>query len=276
MENIKQLYPDYVPELPLKGTYLAHDLRQFGIRNGRPYIYSNYITSVDGRIAIPREDGSGMTVPKDTANERDWRLFQELAVQADLIISSGRYLRDWAEGRAQEILRVDDPQFEDLRQWRLDRGLSPQPDIAIISGSLRFPIPDVLTTGGRKVIVFTTASADPDRIQEIEDRAGRVIVAGEKGVEGAEMARHMAELGYESVFNSTGPKVLHLLLVGRALDRLYVSFANRLLGGQPFSSIVEGPLLTPAVDLNTNTIYFDEFGLEGLGQMFVSYDTLLP
>ena len=74
----------------------------------------------------------------------------------------------------------------------------------------------------------------------------------------------------------TGPKVLHLLLVGRALDRLYVSFANRLLGGQPFSSIVEGPLLTPAVDLNTNTIYFDEFGLEGLGQMFVSYDTLLP
>jgi riboflavin biosynthesis pyrimidine reductase len=276
MENIKQLYPDYVPELPLKGTYLAHDLRQFGIRNGRPYIYSNYITSVDGRIAIPREDGSGMTVPKDTANERDWRLFQELAVQADLIISSGRYLRDWAEGRAQEILRVDDPQFSDLRQWRLDRGLSPQPDIAIISGSLRFPIPDVLTTGGRKVIVFTTASADPDRIQEIEDRAGRVIVAGEKGVEGAEMARHMAELGYESVFNSTGPKVLHLLLVGRALDRLYVSFANRLLGGQPFSSIVEGPLLTPAVDLNTNTIYFDEFGLEGLGQMFVSYDTLLP
>ena len=276
MENIKQLYPDYVPELPLKGTYLAHELRQFGIRNGRPYIYSNYITSVDGRIAIPREDGSGMTVPKDTANERDWRLFQELAVQADLIISSGRYLRDWAEGRAQEILRVDDPQFADLRQWRLDRGLSPQPDIAIISGSLRFPIPDVLTTGGRKVIVFTTASADPDRIQEIEDRAGRVIVAGEKGVEGAEMARHMAELGYESVFNSTGPKVLHLLLVGRALDRLYVSFANRLLGGQPFSSIVEGPLLTPAVDLNTNTIYFDEFGLEGLGQMFVSYDTLLP
>jgi len=275
MENIKQLYPKYVSDLPLKGAYLDHDLRQYGIRSGRPYIYSNYVTSVDGRIAIPREDGSGMTVPKKTANDRDWRLFQELAVQADLIISSGRYLRDWAEGRAQEILRVDDPQFADLRQWRLDRGLSPQPDIAIISGSLHFPIPDVLTSGGRKVIVFTTASADPERIQEIEERAGRVIVAGEEGVDGAEMVRHMAELGYESVFNSTGPKVLHLLLVGRALDRLYVTFANRLLGGQPFSSIVEGPLLTPAVDLNTNTIYFDEFGLEGLGQMFVSYDTVL-
>jgi riboflavin biosynthesis pyrimidine reductase len=275
LATIKQLYPQQAGELPLEGAYLAHDLRQFGIRNGRPYIYSNYITSVDGRIAIPREDGSGMTVPKDTANERDWRLFQELAVQADLIISSGRYLRDWAEGRAQEILRVDDPQFADLRQWRLERGLSPQPDIAIISGSLRFPIPEVLTAGGRKVIVFTTASADPGRIQVIEENAGQVIVAGEKGVEGADMARHMANLGYQSVFNSTGPKVLHLLLAGRALDRLYVTYANRLLGGQPFSSIVEGPLLTPAIDLSTNAIYYDEFGLGGLGQMFVSYDTLL-
>jgi riboflavin biosynthesis pyrimidine reductase len=275
METIKQLYPQQISELPLRGAYLAHDLRQFGIRNGRPYIYSNYITSVDGRIAVPREDGSGMTVPKDTANERDWRLFQELAVQADLIISSGRYLRDWAEGRAQEILRVDDPQFADLRQWRLERGLSPQPDIAIISGSLRFPIPEMLSAGGRKVIVFTAASADPERIQVIEESAGQVIVAGEKGVEGADMVRHMADMGYQSVFNSTGPKVLHLLLAGRAFDRLYVTFANRLLGGQPFSSIVEGPLLSPAVDLRTNAIYFDESGLNGLGQMFVSYDTLL-
>lgn len=30
-----------------------------------------------------------MMVPKNTANERDWRLYQELAAQADLIISSG-------------------------------------------------------------------------------------------------------------------------------------------------------------------------------------------
>ena len=50
----------------------------------------------------------GMTVPKATSNERDWRLFQELAVQADIIISSGRYLRDYAEGQTQEILSVYD------------------------------------------------------------------------------------------------------------------------------------------------------------------------
>lgn len=272
MNQVTQLYPFPAREMPLDGAYLAHDLRQYGVHDGRPFIYTNYIASIDGRIAIPREDGSGMTVPKTTANDRDWRLFQELAAQSDLVISSGRYLRDWAEGRAQEILRVDEPEFADLRQWRVDKGLAPHPDIAIISGSLRFPIPDLLTAGGRKVIVFTTATADSERVQEIEDRAGKVIIAGEESVSGAQIARHMAELGYQSVFNSTGPKVLHLLLAGKVLDRLYVTFANKLLGGQPFSSIVEGPILSPAYDLKLNTLYLDPYALDGLGQLYVSYD----
>ena len=272
MNNLHQLYPPPLKELPLEGTYLAHNLRQYGIRDGRPYIYSNYITSVDGRIAIPREDGSGMTVPESTKNERDWRLFQELAAQADLVISSGRYLRDWAEGRAQEILRVDDPQFADLRQWRKDQGLSPYPDIAIISGSLEFPIPDILTTGNRKVIIFTTTAADSKRIEEIEDQAVQVIIAGDQRVQGAAIARYMADLGYQSVFNSTGPKVLHMLLEDNVLDRLYVTYANKLLGGKPFSSIVEGSLLKPAVPLRINSICLDEFALDGMGQLLLSYD----
>lgn len=276
MSQLLQLFPLPVRDLPLTGAYLAHNLRQYGLQNGRPYIYSNYIASVDGRIAIPREDGSGMIVPQNIANERDWRLFQELAAQADLVISSGRYLRDWAEGRAQEILRVDDPRFADLRDWRLQNGLPPQPDIAIISGSLSFPIPEILTAGSRKVIVFTTAQADPARIKEIEEHAGQVIVAGEQSVSGTEIARHMAELGYQTVFNSTGPKVLHLLLAANALDRLYLTYANRLLAGQPFSSIVEGATLNPAADLRFNTIYLDQFALDGLGQLFLSYDMNLP
>jgi riboflavin biosynthesis pyrimidine reductase len=247
-------------------------LRQYGTLDGKPYIYSNYVASVDGRIAIPREDGSGMTVPKATANDRDWRLFQELAAQSDLIISSGRYLRDWAEGRAQEILRIDDPRFADLREWRKERGLSHYPDIAIISGSLRFPVPDILSAGDRKVLVFTTDDADSERIAQIKSRAVQVIRCGQNGVDGYEMARNMAALGYQSVFNSTGPKVQHLLLEGKVLDRLYLTYANKLLGGDPYSSIVEGPLLTPETNLHINTIYYDSFALDGLGQLFLSYD----
>jgi riboflavin biosynthesis pyrimidine reductase len=272
LDNLIHLWPLPASERPLQGTYLAHDIRQYAAESGKPFVYSNFVTSVDGRIAIPRAGDDGMTVPKDTANERDWRLFQELAAQADIIISSGRYLRDWAAGRAQEILRVDDPRFADLRTWRAERGLKPLPDIAIISRSLDFPIPDVLTAGGRQVVVVTVAGQDAARVDEIEAKAGRVIIAGQKGVDGAEMVRQMAEMGYQTVYSASGPKVLHLLLTANVLNRLYLTSANRLLGGRPFSSIVEGPLLEPAYDLQLSEVSLDPAALDGLGQLLLTYD----
>jgi riboflavin biosynthesis pyrimidine reductase len=212
-------------------------------------------------------------VPKQVANSRDWRLFQELAVQADVVISSGRYLRDYASGHAQEILRVyDDPQFADLAQWRVQHGLSPQPDIAVISASLDFPIPEALLADGRRVVIFTTEQADPRRVRELEAHAGQVVTAGETAVSGDRLVQAMAGLGYRAIYSASGPKVLHLLLKAGVLDRLYLTLANRLLGGDPFSSIVEGPLLAPAVGMRLRNAYYDAAGLEGLGQLFLCYD----
>jgi riboflavin biosynthesis pyrimidine reductase len=270
--TVRQLHPLPVEEKPLQGLYLSHDLRQHGKAKGEAYVYSNFVTSIDGRIAIPHPKKTGLKVPDTIANERDWRLFEELAAQADLIISSGRYLRDWAEGRAQEILQVDDPRFADLRRWRLEQGLPRQPDLAIISNSLRFPIPDILTSAKRNVVVFTKANPDPERVAAIESMNCRVIVAGEESVDGVRLVRCMTELGYRTVYSATGPKVLHLLLSAGMLDRLYVTHANRLLGGNPYSTIVEGTLLEPATDLRINTIYLDPYALDGLGQLLLSYD----
>lgn len=270
---VTQLYPLPGIERPLTGLYLAHDLRQYHAVSGQAFVYSNFVASLDGRIAIPHPTKVGLTVPKQIANERDWRLFQELAAQADMIISSGRYLRDWARGRAQEILQIDDPRFADLRAWRKQQGLPSQPDIAIISRSLRFPIPDVLTAGGRKVVVFTTADPDPQRVKEIEAKAGQVIVAGNIiTVAGDQMVQHMTDLGYKTIYSAAGPQIMHLLLSGRVLDRLYLTLANRILGGQPYAGVVEGALLPTAVNMTTHAIYYDPHALDGSGQLFTSYN----
>ncbi len=271
MDHLQRLFPE-PGSAPFPGVYLAHDLRKVAQASGRTFAYANFVVSLDGRIAVPRADGAGLTVPRQIANDRDWRLFQELAAQADLIISSGRYLREWAEGKAQEILQVDDPRYADLRVWRAAQGLKPQPDIAIISSSLRFPIPDVLTAGGRRVVVFTHGGQDPARVREIERKAGRVVVAGDAKVDGAEMVRTMGELGYETVYSAAGPKVLHLLSSGNVLDRLYLTHASRLLGGDPFAAIVDGPQFPAAVDMKLHTLYFDAQALDGLGQLYAAYD----
>ncbi len=279
MESMLRLYPPPGEYISLSGAYLAHDLHQLGhahfTRSGRPYIYANFITSLDGRIAIPRSGEAGLVVPKQIANPRDWRLFQELAAQADLVISSGRYLREWAAGKAQEILQVDDPQFADLRHWRQAHGLAPQPDLAIISASLRFPIPEVLTAGGRQFVVFTPAGADPARVSEIERRGGKVVAGSQEKLDGAEMAAQMAGLGYRAVYSAAGPQILHMLASGGVLNRLYLTFALRLLGGEPYAGIVNGPLLEPPIGFTLGSLYYDSAALEGVDQLFGTFERQL-
>lgn len=271
-DMVLQLYPQPAAEHPLRGLYLAHDLRGQG-DGDRPFVYTDYVSSLDGRIAVPRQDGTGSTVPAAIQNERDWRLFQELAVQADVIITSGRYLRDYDDGKAQEILQVyDDPRFADLGSWREERGLPAQPDLAVVSGSLNFPIPQFLVESDRRVIVFTHGRADKERIERLRAQTGTVIIAGEEDVHGRQMIDSLAELGYRTVFMGTGPKVNHILVSDDQLDRLYLTMANRLLGGMPSTTLVEGELLDPAVEMKMKHLYYDPYGLDGLGQLFIAYD----
>jgi riboflavin biosynthesis pyrimidine reductase len=272
--TVIHLYPNKIKDesaqVMLEGLYLAHDLRRLG--EDAPFVYANFVTSLDGRIAIPDSVKGGMKVPLNVANERDWRLFQELAIQADLIITTGRYLRDYAAGKAQEILRVyDDPRFADLKAWRAAQGLSPQPDLAVISSSLDFPIPDALTHGGRHVVVVTDRRADIGRIKELEAQIGQVYIAGDERVRGDEFVRQMAGAGYRTIYSAAGPKIAHMLFAGGVLDRLYLTQVGRVLGATPFSSIVDGPLLDAPVDLPLISLSYDPHALEGAGQLLGCY-----
>lgn len=275
--TIRQLFPA-AGERPLTNLYLDHNLRDLARQQARPFVYANFVMSLDGRIAITHPSKPGFAIPKNVANKRDWRLFQELAAQADVILTTGRYLRDWADGRAQEILAVDDPEYADLRAWRANQGLPPQPDLAILSATLDFPIPPILTANGRRVLVFTPANPDPIRAAEIEAEAGALsqtgslFEAGEGRVSAREMIRILGELNYQTVYSAAGPKVLHTLLADQMLNRLYLTQVGRLLGGQPFASILEGELLATAVDTQLATVYHDAEALDGLGQLLLAYD----
>ena len=119
---------------------------------------------------------------------------------------------------------------------------------------------------------FTIEEHDTELVKEIQEKGGEVYVAGKGGVSGALMVEKMSELGYQTVYSSAGPKINHLLLAGGVLDRQYLTYANRLLGGSTYASILEGELLDPPADLKIMGIYLDPAGLDGLGQLFVVYD----
>jgi len=271
--SVIELYPASGTRKPLQGLYLNQGL-ETGKPQESPFIYSNFISSLDGRIALPGPGRTSHQVPPAIANSRDWRLFQELAAQADLIITSARYFRQSEEQEAQAELPLgSSAEFDDLRAWRIDQGLSPQPDIAVFSASLNIPVNAINRYRERNVFLITGSAADPEKLGLITAASHtRVIHCGHDGhVDASLLRKKLKELGYQRVYAIAGPAVLHTLLEGKALDRLYHTTAHCLLGGNRFDSFVRGSEFDPAVCMPLRAMYLDTHAPDGASQTLAVY-----
>jgi riboflavin biosynthesis pyrimidine reductase len=263
---LTRLWPAPARQMPLAGAYLGLGLhRQAG--DGGILIYANYIASVDGRIAL-RDPASGeFAVPAAIANDRDWRLYQELAAQAGVMIVSARYMRQLAQGTAQDLLPVGaGDAYRDLRDWRAGQGLAAQPDVVIVSASLDIPEAALAGLAGRRVIVATTAAADASALDALRRQGIEVMTAGRDRVEGMALRQALAGMDYRSAYMIAGPAVHRMLLADGAIDRLFLTTRHRLLGGGEFHTILDQDLPAP-VPLALNALYLDAEG----GQHFADY-----
>ncbi|MGB5718062.1 MAG: dihydrofolate reductase family protein [Gammaproteobacteria bacterium] len=270
---VTRLYPAADGPQPLEGLYLQHQLHLKG-RPDAPYIYSNFITTLDGRIALGDNDSTTHTVPGATVNPRDWRLYQELAGQADLLMTSGRYFRQSLIGEAQDQLPVAaQAAYGDIREWRLAQGLREQPDIAILSGSLDIPIAALEPYRNRRILVMTGETSDPDRARALQEAGIEVVRAGAGSlVDGGRMVSRLAALGYRSLYAIAGPAVFHTLLEAKVLDRLYLTIAQQLLGGDVFDTLTRGPLLTPPQGMTLVSLYHDPHAPAHAGQLLAVFE----
>jgi len=264
---VTRLFPAPQTDSLLEGLYLGHKLHTRG--RGKPFVYSNFITSLDGRIAIAAKGHITHTVPDAITNLRDWRLYQELAGQADLLITSGRYFRQSVIGESQARLPVGEQEaYADIRTWRAEAGLAPQPDIAIMSSSLDIPGAALEPYSGRKIIVVTGEDTDPRKARALQDGGIELVFAGSgRQVEGKQMITALAAHGYQSIYAIAGSSVFHTLLRARVLDRLYLTITYQLLGGTTFDTLTQGSLLEPAQGMQLVSLYHDPHAPEGAGQM---------
>lgn len=272
-DDILELYPRHGLRHGLEGLYLGQ-IPDTGPADTQPFIYSNFISSLDGRIALPGPGRNTHQVPPAIANARDWRLFQELAAQADLLITSGRYFRQSSDQEAQAELPVGcSAEFADLRAWRIDRGLAPQPDVAVFSATLDIPVTALDQYRERNVFLITGAAADAEKLDRITGSShARVITCGHDGhVDASALRSKLGALGYRRVYAIAGPSVLHTLVEGNALDRLYHTTAHCLLGGDKFDTFVWGPELQPAFCMPLRELYLDRHAPNGAGQTLAVY-----
>ena len=265
---VTRLYPDRA-ELPLRGLYLAHRLRDQP-RDAVPYLYTNFISSLDGRISEFDAASGRRRVPAALANRRDWRLYMELLAQCDGVLTTARHLRAIAAGRQRELMSLQDAEHADLAAWRTEHGLTPYPLTVVLSTGLDFPAAAIEHLPGG-LLVLTGSDADAARVVTLR-QAGIEVHQASAQMDGHGIVAALASRQLHYVYSIAGPGVMQTLLAVNVLHRIYLSLAPVLLAGEPFDTLTRGPALDPPAGFQLHDLYLDPQAPAPGGQLLMSFD----
>lgn len=267
--NLLCLYPQFCENVSIEGLYLAHHIHKLSTAK-MPFVYANFLSSLDGRIALEDINQGPSYIPKHLTTASDFRLFMELHAQADCLITHGGYMRALSEGRLGNILQIRD---KDLVEWRRNNGLKPQPAVVIASASLNFPFHDSLHEHQQTVYIATGKDADPDRIRDWQNQGHPILVTGEdQMVHGAALVGELTRLGYKSIYLIAGPQMLDTVIREKQLSRLYLTITHQLIGGKDFRTLLTGSRLGPEGNLMLEALYYELNSPTGSGQFFMQFD----
>jgi riboflavin biosynthesis pyrimidine reductase len=264
---VTRLYPAPSTVLPLRNLYLAHGLRERSPAD-RPYVYANFVASLDGRISLEDPALGRRRPPQAITNPRDWRLYLELAAQADAVLTSGRRLRELAASGRDTIRCVAETAEGDLAGWRRARGLPLHPLCLALSTSLRLPAVPLEPPHG-EVAILAGSDARDDDARRLQRAGVEVHRARRPRVDGEDIVRFARDRSIRTLYAIGGPEVFHTLLAARLLDRLYLTIAHVALGGHEFDMLVRGDALCPPYGFRLNELYLDPGPPE---QLFLTYE----
>ncbi|MGZ8946321.1 MAG: RibD family protein [Methylococcaceae bacterium] len=268
-EKLLRLYPQPGENCPITGLYLTHKLHSL-ISTESFLVYANFLSSLDGRIALEDVTQNITYIPKHLTTATDFRLFMELHAQADCLITHGGYMRALSEGRLGNILQIKD---KDLVDWRRNNELKAQPSVIIASASLNFPMHTSLHEHAQTVYIATGRNADPDRIRYWQNLGYPILIAGEdRMVHGAPLIHELRGLGYKSIYLIAGPQMLDTVIREKQLSRLYLTITHQLLGGTDFRTLLTGSMLGLEGNLKLKSLYYDPYSPPGSGQFFMQFD----
>lgn len=253
---------------PLDNLYLDETLvpsMAGGQNSVSPFVYANFLSSIDGRIAVEDQAAvSGMVTPAAIRSAIDWDLFCQLQASADVLVTHGGYLRSLAKGELGNVLALSTKaRHQYLQQWRIDRGLKQHPQILVVSGSLQFD--ERLLAGlNSDVRVLTLATSSSERRNRIADH-GISIDTVEKAliddlsvdaaIGSTDVVNSLKKMNARNAYLQTGPGMLHAFAAEGLIQRLYLTLDMSLVGGGNYKSIADGALLGEYGRLQLRTLY---------------------
>lgn len=194
---------------------------------GRPHVTLKAAVSLDGRIAAATGE------PRWISGEESRAEVHRMRNAVDAVVVG-----------ANTVLR-DDP----LLTTRLPKGPSRTARRVVLDAKLRIPPAArvlVPVKGAPPTVVFTAEDTADAKVKAIESAGATVARVGKGDAGGIDLAAAMTSLarsGVTSVLVEGGAQVFTSFLRARAVDRVVVFVAPRLLGGEGVPAL--GPLPSP-------------------------------
>jgi riboflavin biosynthesis pyrimidine reductase len=217
------------------------------LRSGRATILMNFVSTVDGIVALgPGEQAGGGVISGH--NEADRFVMALLRAVADVVLMGAGTIAGGASHQwtAEHLHPASAPAF---RAWRAALGLAEQPTVVIVTGSGDIRL-------GRRglddpsvpVVLATTAAGAPRLAGRDLPSHARIEVAGSgEGLSAAEIATVLARVGGRVVLSEGGPHLYGNLVAGDLVDELFLTVAPQIVGrGRDRLGLVEGIELPPA------------------------------
>jgi riboflavin-specific deaminase-like protein len=194
---------------------------------GRPFVYINMVTSVDGKVTVEgSEQGLGSTDDK--------RSMQELRVHADAVVNGASTLR--ISGSTPMVHPAD------LKRQRAERGLAPQPLGVIVSRSGELPLDATFFTSKKfDAVVFLTDTTPPERVAAVRNTGRHVEIVPDRPDNAAAIVALLREkYDVRRLLCEGGPTLNRALFAARAVDELFFTLAPWIVAGTGNLTAVEG------------------------------------
>lgn len=191
----------------------------------RPWIYSNFVQSLDGIVSLRGKDGSGAAISQ---SEDDRWLMDLLRAHADALLLGMNTLveeRQYMGGRGRgPVFKIADAEMLKLRE-KLGRGR--QKNI-FVSNSATVQLSDYRVFDGELVDAYVvTTRAGADRLRTQKHPTVNIIEAGEWPRIDLELAikKICRELGVRYLLCEGGPTLYGLMARAGLIDEQFVTIA---------------------------------------------------
>jgi riboflavin biosynthesis pyrimidine reductase len=212
------------------------ELYDGGLRLDSPVVFGNFVSSMDGVVALPSVHASPSVI--SGKSEADKFVMGLLRASADVVLVGAGTVR--AEPQHRWTPEFICPQLEGgFARLRAGLGLSAQPRLAVLTsrGDLEPELP-----GLDGALVITTARGAA-RLRNRGLSSAAIMEAGEDVVDLNVLIERLRAEGHGAILSEGGPTVIGQLLERALLDELFLTISPVAIGrtaSQPRPGLVEG------------------------------------